>query len=98
MLALLATQRARLAQATQALRLPGGFRWYSIRRGGATAANLSGVPLGVLMLRGRWSDPRTARIYISDGLAMLADLSVPPAHRALLLARARHVRPGFRVD
>jgi integrase len=46
-----------------------GFTPYSIRRGGATHDFAAHGSVARTMLRGRWSDVRTARIYLTDGLA-----------------------------
>ena len=53
-----------------------GYRPYSVRRGGATHDFLSNRSLGKIVVRGRWSDARTARIYINDGLAILTQLNL----------------------
>ena len=45
------------------------FRPYSIRRGGATHDFSTFGSIERTVWRGRWSDSRTARIYITDGLA-----------------------------
>ena len=46
-----------------------GFRPYSLRRGGITAYYRRTANLSAAIERGRWSAPKTARIYIVDGLA-----------------------------
>ena len=53
------------------------FRPYSLRRGGATFWFLQHGSLGRLLLQGRWATQRTARIYINEGLALLAELRLP---------------------
>ena len=58
---------------------PDLFRPYSIRRGGATDFYIKSGSLDQLLLRGRWSDIRTARIYVQDGVAALTHLSLSPA-------------------
>ena len=52
------------------------FRPYSIRRGGATHHFRSGASISSTTVRGRWGNSKTARIYINEGLAMLADISI----------------------
>ena len=47
---------------------------YSLRRGGATHEYLASKNLERVMLRGRWSSIRTAKIYIEDGAAILAEM------------------------
>jgi len=50
-----------------------GFRPYSLRRGGATELWRQTNNLGQVTLRGRWGHAATARIYVNDGLARLAE-------------------------
>ena len=52
---------------------------YSLRRGGATHEFMSSADLARVMLRGRWSSARTAKIYIEDGAAVLAEMNYPRA-------------------
>ena len=54
-----------------------GFRPYSLRRGGATFFFQKHGSLDRILLQGRWTAVRTARIYINSGLAMMADLNIP---------------------
>ena len=51
-----------------------GLTPYSLRRGGATHEYLLSGDLSKVMLRGRWSSQRTAKIYIQDGAAILAEM------------------------
>ena len=53
------------------------FRPYSLRRGGATFWFGKHGSLDRLLLQGRWHAPRTARIYLNEGLAILAEMKVP---------------------
>ena len=53
------------------------FRPYSLRRGGATFWFMKHGNLDRLLVQGRWQAPRTARIYINEGLAVLAEMNVP---------------------
>ena len=55
------------------------FRPYSLRRGGATFWFSKHGSLDRLLLQGRWHAARTARIYINEGLAILAEIKVPIA-------------------
>ena len=55
-----------------------GYRPYSLRRGGVTSAYRQGVPLDVLVTKGRWQHLPTARLYIDAGLQSLAQISHPP--------------------
>lgn len=54
-----------------------GFRPYSLRRGGATAFFTRYGSLDRVLLLGRWTAAKTARIYLNSGLAMLAELKIP---------------------
>ena len=52
----------------------GGFRPYSLRRGGATTYFTKHPSMDWLRLMGRWSSDRTVRVYVNDGLARLAEM------------------------
>ena len=56
---------------------------YSLRRGGATSPFRLGVTFDQLLVRGRWSNQRTARIYLDDALqqSSLLQFSLPSRHR-----------------
>ena len=69
-----------------ALKLDGcGFAPYSLRRGGATSAYRSGVPLDALVTKGRWAHLATCRIYLDQGANF--NYPLPPAHFSELLLR-----------
>ena len=69
--------RALFARAIDALHLTDQhFRPYSLRRGGATFHFNHHGSFDTLLVQGRWAAARTARIYLNDGLAQLADLSL----------------------
>lgn len=53
------------------------FRPYSLRRGGATHYFQLHGRFDSLLVLGRWQAAATARIYINEGLAVLAELSLP---------------------
>ena len=53
------------------------FRPYSLRRGGATFLFTKTASLDQVLLMGRWTAVKTARIYLNSGLAMLAELQIP---------------------
>jgi hypothetical protein len=55
-----------------------GYRPYSIRRGGATHDFLAHHDLQRSLLRGRWSQLRTAKIYVTDGAALIQELKLTP--------------------
>ena len=67
-----------------------GFRPYSLRRGGATELWRSTSNLDRVVMAGRWRHSTTARIYVSDGLAVLAEirLSSPAFDKARRLSTA----------
>ena len=57
---------------------------YSLRRGGATFLLQEGVPLDVILLRGRWKSLAVARIYLQDGLAQIPHLRISKSDAARL--------------
>ena len=54
------------------------FRPYSLRRGGATFYFTKTGSLDRILLMGRWTAIKTAKIYLNSGLALLAELQIPP--------------------
>ena len=62
------------------------FSAYSFRRGGASHAFATGVVFDELLIRGRWQNARTARLYLDTGRAALIQTRFPP-HTSLLLTR-----------
>ena len=75
-----ANWRSLFTAALEALKLQDmGFRPYSLRRGGATWWFSKHHSLDKILLQGRWQTPKTARIYINEGLSILAELSLPPS-------------------
>ena len=58
------------------------FRPYSLRRGGSTFWFSKRGSLDRLLIAGRWQAARAARIYINEGLSVLAELHLP--HKSLL--------------
>ena len=70
--------RALFNEAVTALQLQSfGFRPYSLRRGGATWWFAKHHSLDKILVQGRWQAPKTARIYINEGLSILAEMSLP---------------------
>lgn len=57
---------------------------YSPRRGGATHFYLKTNSLDAVMIRGRWREAATARIYLDDARATLVKLAIPPSSKPLL--------------
>jgi len=54
-----------------------GFRPYSLRRGGATFWFGHHANFDRLLQLGRWQAIKSARVYLNDGLAMMASLNLP---------------------
>lgn len=54
-----------------------GFRPYSLRRGGATFWFQRHGSFDKLLVQGRWQSSKTARVYLNEGLALLAELKIP---------------------
>lgn len=53
------------------------FRPYSLRRGGATDMFKHEGKFDRLLVVGRWQSSRTARVYLNEGLSVLAELKLP---------------------
>ena len=69
--------RALFTKAIEALKLNDlQFRPYSLRRGGATFWFNQHGSFDKLLVQGWWAAARTARVYLNDGLAQLADMSL----------------------
>ena len=64
------------------------YKPYSLRRGGATHDYMSNKNLAKTILRGRWSELKTARVYINDGLATLNCLNLSPHQNAVIAHHA----------
>ena len=63
------------------------FRPYSLRRGGATSYFAKHGSLDKLLIAGRWQAAKTARIYINEGLAVLAEFQLATNARAKAFRR-----------
>ena len=89
--------RATFSACCEALKLQDwGFRPYSLRRGGAAALFVKTQSLDHVLLVGRWTAVKTAKIYLNAGLAMLADLKIPLrniSHFHLVFANYQKVPP-----
>ena len=71
--------RATFSQGLQELKLSDfEFRPYSLRRGGATWYFSKYNSLDRVMVMGRWQAARTARIYLNESLATLAEMHFKP--------------------
>ena len=72
--------RAQFKQALDALQLTTWeFRPYSLRRGGAAFWFSRHGSLDRILIQGRWMAARTARTYLNEGLAVLAEIKLPQA-------------------
>ena len=68
-----------------------GFKPYSMRRGGATAFFTKTGSMELTLSRGRWGSAKVARLYLNDGLAALADISLTKTQLRALKAAARQL-------
>ncbi len=66
--------RRQLAEVLSFFQLESSFSAYSIRRGGATHAFTEGISMDQLVIKGRWQNAKTARIYLDSGRAALVQL------------------------
>ncbi|CAK0894411.1 unnamed protein product [Prorocentrum cordatum] len=64
---------------------------YSFRRGGAAHDFLEHGSLELTLLRGRWASARSARVYVQDAVAALAELQLSDLQLADARALASHV-------
>ena len=92
--------RSLFNQALVALKITSfAFRPYSLRRGGATWWYNKHHSFDRLLTDGRWQAAKTARIYLNDGLAMLAKIRIPQSDPFvspyLEVFQAKLVRPCF---
>ena len=53
------------------------FRPYSLRRGGATFWFSKHQSLDRILIQGRWQTQKCARVYLNEGLAVLATMKIP---------------------
>eukprot|EP00438_Fugacium_kawagutii_P009647 Skav214996 [mRNA] locus=scaffold508:815286:819802:- [translate_table: standard] len=73
--------RMLFSEALSALKLESfEFRPYSLRRGGATWWFGKHHSLDQILVQGRWQAARTARVYINEGMAALAEMKLPKTH------------------
>lgn len=92
--------RSLFNQALEALDLQCfSFRPYSLRRGGATWWFNRHHSLDQILVQGRWQAAKTARIYLNDGLAVLAELQLPASRPSLApflkIFQNQRSRPSF---
>ena len=70
--------RALFNDCLEALQLQGhDFRPYSLRRGGATFWFGKHLSLDRILVQGRWHTQKSARLYLNEGLAVLASMKIP---------------------
>ncbi len=62
-------------KACEAIGLDATFKPYSLRRRGAPTHFQRHANLGLTMEIGRWSDSRTARLYVNRGLLQLSSMT-----------------------
>jgi integrase len=77
------------------LGLPLSFVPHSLRHGGGTFLFLMGMPIDNIMIRGRWAEKKSARIYNQSGRALLLSLTIP---RTIALAGrllSKHILLAF---
>ena len=87
--------RSRLATLLSDLRISEPYRWYSVRRGGATHAYRTTNNMAAICFKGRWNSVKTARIYICDAVAQLSDLTFSDQQSRRLHRLALQCRPSF---
>ena len=58
-----------------------GYQPYSLRRGGATHLHRITGNMSLVCERGRWSSAKTARIYVQEAEAMLAEMTLTRAQQ-----------------
>ena len=87
--------RNRLYTLLEQLKLDSPYRWYSVRRGGATHAYRNSNDISSICVRGRWNSIKTARIYIADAVAQLSELQLTPSRTRRLTSLAVACRPSF---
>ena len=77
------------------------FRPYSLRRGGATWWFSKHHSLDQILIQGRWQAAKTARMYLNEGLFVLAELKLPASYHTLrpflhVFSRHQH-SPNFQT-
>ena len=90
--------RQRLKNLLASLNLESGYQWYSCRRGGATYAFRSTNNMAHVCYVGRWGCQKTARIYVTDALAQLTEISMTDGQLRQLRRLATTARPHFPFD
>ena len=86
--------RAVFARLVSAVKLPTGYKPYSLRRRGATHFFRRTGNLSLSCSRGRWSSEKTARIYVNEALAHLSEVNLPAS---VLLALNSHAEKFMKL-
>ena len=73
--------------------LPGSWSFHSLRRGGATHLFSSTSSFDRVTQMGRWSQVRTARLYVNEALALVSSIRALPSH----LRRLAHFSARLRA-
>ena len=90
-----ASYRKQFKKALKVLYLDEGlYSPYSLRRGGATFDFRSHGRIEKTLIRGRWASTRSARIYITEGLASIAQLETTARQAQLIKVASRLLRPA----
>ena len=89
--------RKRLTVAWEQLGLSVPYRWYSVGRRGATYIYRTTNNIAAVCVSGRWNAVKIAKIYISDGVAQLSELALPPSKQRRLKQLASSCRPDFEL-
>ena len=90
--------RAKFNQCIEALGLSSfSFRPYSLRRGGAIYWFSKHGRLDKVVVLGRWAAQKTARIYINEGLSVIAEMTLPKVKLQpfLTIYKAKSLKPRF---
>jgi integrase len=74
----ISTYRRWFKKACISLGLSSDYTPHSLRHGGATYDYLNGMPIGDVMVRGRWAQSKSASHYISMGRQLMMLQRVPP--------------------
>ena len=93
--------RKKFQQYLEALHLEGwAFRPYSLRRGGATFWFGKHGSFDKLLIAGRWTAIKTAKLYINEGVATLAEMSIPLRPLAAYVSQyaTAHQRLGRKLE
>lgn len=74
-----------------------GYVPHSLRHGGATHDHLCDMPIEDIMLHGRWSSNKSARMYIQTGRSLLLTQSIPTPVLQLASLLSRDVASSMHI-